>query len=35
MDPEFYKHPYFWLAVAVGIALGMPAGVFFALHMAG
>lgn len=34
-DPELFKNPYCWLMVAVGLALGIPAGVFFARQMAG
>jgi hypothetical protein len=37
-DPDptaLFKQPLFWLMVAVGLALGIPAGYFFAQQMAG
>lgn len=34
-EPGLYKNSYFWLMVAMGFALGMPAGYVFTLQMAG
>jgi hypothetical protein len=35
MDPELFKNPYFWLAAAVGFAVGFPLGRFFIIQLYG